>query len=67
VIRFRLGLEDLATEPFDTTLGEQLYQQIIQPLEPALERPNQHPGLYPRWFFAQRAHGRAPRWSAVLN
>lgn len=36
VIRFRLGLEDLAREPFDTTLAEQLYQQLIRPLEPTL-------------------------------
>ncbi|MEA5464726.1 CHAT domain-containing protein [Leptothoe sp. PORK10 BA2] len=37
VIKFRLGLEDLATEPFDTTIAEQLYRQMISPLEDALQ------------------------------
>jgi CHAT domain-containing protein len=34
---FRLLLEDLATEPFDTTIAEQLYDQIIRPIEPTLQ------------------------------
>ncbi|MFH7243973.1 MAG: CHAT domain-containing protein [Spirulina sp.] len=37
VIDFRVGLENLYTEPFDTTIAEQLYGQIIEPLAPALE------------------------------
>lgn len=37
VDEFRLGLEDLATEPFDTTIAEQLYKQIISPLESTLQ------------------------------
>ncbi|NJL55171.1 CHAT domain-containing protein [bacterium] len=37
VIDFRLGLEDLATEPFDTTIAEQLYNQIIRPIEDYLQ------------------------------
>lgn len=40
VIRFRVGLEDLAREPFDTTLAEQLYRQLIRPLEPAFAAAN---------------------------
>jgi CHAT domain-containing protein len=40
VIRFRVGLEDPATEPYDTALAEQLYRQIITPLEPALQAAN---------------------------
>ena len=38
VIDFRLGLEDLATEPYDTRLAEQLYDALIRPLEPALNQ-----------------------------
>jgi CHAT domain-containing protein len=38
VVKFRLGLEEsLYTEPFDTTIAEQLYRQIISPLELTLQ------------------------------
>ncbi|MEA5452162.1 CHAT domain-containing protein [Leptolyngbya sp. CCNP1308] len=37
IIEFRKGLEDRATEPYDTTLAEQLYAQIIAPLEANLQ------------------------------
>lgn len=38
VIKFRIGLEEsLYTEPFDTTIAEQLYGQIIKPMEGTLQ------------------------------
>ncbi|MFQ4138722.1 CHAT domain-containing protein [Nodosilinea sp. PGN35] len=36
VVQFRLGLEAFYTEPYDTALAEQLYAQLVAPLEPAL-------------------------------
>ncbi|MGB3137725.1 MAG: CHAT domain-containing protein, partial [Nodosilinea sp.] len=36
-IEFRKGIEDRATEPYDTTLAEQLYAQMIAPLEASLQ------------------------------
>lgn len=38
VIDFHLGLENLATEPYDTRLAEQLYDALIRPLELALNQ-----------------------------
>jgi tetratricopeptide (TPR) repeat protein len=37
VIQFRLGLEAYFTEPYDTAIAQQLYQQLITPLEPTLQ------------------------------
>ncbi|MBD2234819.1 CHAT domain-containing protein [Phormidium tenue] len=37
VVQFRLGLEAFYTEPYDTTVAQQLYGQLIKPLEPALK------------------------------
>lgn len=40
VVQFRLGLEAFYTEPYDTTVAERLYGQLIKPLEPALKAGN---------------------------
>jgi CHAT domain-containing protein len=40
IINFRLGLEAYFVEPYDTTLAEKLYGQMIEPLELALEAAN---------------------------
>lgn len=40
VVQFRLGLEAFYTEPYDTAVAEQLYGQLIKPLEPSLKAGN---------------------------
>jgi CHAT domain-containing protein len=40
IINFRLGLAAYFIEPYDTTLAEQLYEQMIRPLEDDLEAAN---------------------------
>jgi len=40
IIQFRLGLEDLATEPYDITIANLLYRQMIAPLELTLQTTN---------------------------